>query len=59
MSDALLCRAVLEGAKLPLTKGLEHEAKLWGEGVNLEDFRIGIDNFLTKGPRSKAEFVNR
>ena len=57
--DALLCRAVLEGAKLPLTKGLEHEAKLWGEGVNLEDFRIGIDNFLTKGPRSKAEFVNR
>ncbi|MGE0709356.1 MAG: 3-hydroxyacyl-CoA dehydrogenase/enoyl-CoA hydratase family protein [Planctomycetota bacterium] len=57
--DALLCRAILEGARLPLADGLALEAKLWGEGVELEDFRIGIKNFLEKGPRSPAPFVHR
>lgn len=56
--DAVIQRAILEGAKLPLADGLALEAKLFGEVVNLEDMKIGIDNFMTKGPRSKAEFVH-
>jgi enoyl-CoA hydratase / 3-hydroxyacyl-CoA dehydrogenase len=56
--DAVVQRAILEGAKLPLGEGLALEAKLFGEIVNLKDMKIGIDNFMTKGPRSKAEFVH-
>lgn len=56
--DAVIQRAILEGAKLPLAEGLALEAKLFGEVVNLEDMKIGIQNFMTKGPRSKAEFVH-
>ena len=47
-----------EGARRSLADGLRHEAELFGEVVKLKDMRIGIENFLTKGPRSKAEFVH-
>ena len=57
--DKLMVRAILEGAKLDLRKGLELEAKLFGEVVKTEDMKIGITNFMKNGPRSKAEFVNR
>ena len=57
--DAILCRAILEGARLPLAEGLRLEAKLFGECYKTEDTRIGVENFLTKGPRSKAPFVHR
>ena len=56
--DAVICRAILEGARLPLAQGLALEAKLFGEVVKLEDMRIGIENFMTKGPRSRAEFTH-
>lgn len=54
--DGVICRAILEGARLPLSEGLALEAKLFGEVVELQDMRIGIENFMTKGPRSRAEF---
>ncbi|MBL4847674.1 MAG: 3-hydroxyacyl-CoA dehydrogenase/enoyl-CoA hydratase family protein [Planctomycetes bacterium] len=57
--DAVICRAILEGARLSLEDGLALEAKLFGEVVKLEDMKIGIENFMTKGPRSKAEFLHR
>lgn len=57
--DKLMVRAILEGAKLDLRKGLELEAKLFGEVVKTEDMKIGITNFMKNGPRSKADFVNR
>jgi hypothetical protein len=44
---------------MPLDEGLAFESKMFGECFNTEDARIGITNFLTKGARSKAEFVNR
>jgi hypothetical protein len=56
--DAVIVRAILEGAKMSLADGLEHEAQMFGEVAKLKDMRIGIENFLTKGPRSKAAFVN-
>ncbi len=56
--DALLCRAILEGARLPLAEGLRKEAELFGEVVKTRDMRIGIKNFLKNGPRKKAAFVH-
>ncbi|MEQ8764602.1 MAG: 3-hydroxyacyl-CoA dehydrogenase/enoyl-CoA hydratase family protein [Planctomycetota bacterium] len=57
--DALICRAILEGARLPLKEGLKLEAKLFGEVCGLEDMKIGVRNFIENGPRSQAPFVHR
>jgi enoyl-CoA hydratase/3-hydroxyacyl-CoA dehydrogenase len=57
--DAVLQRAILEGARLPLEEGLRLEAKLFGEVCGLEDMRIGVSTFVKKGPRAKAPFQNR
>ncbi len=56
--DKILCDTILEGAKLSLADGLKLEAKAFGEVCKLRDFRIGVENFLTNGPRSKAAFVH-
>ena len=56
--DDIVCRAILEGARMSLDDGLRHEAKLFGECCETEDMRIGVRNFIEKGPRSKAEFKN-
>ena len=57
--DAILCRAVLEGGAMALPDGLAHEARLFAEVHQTEDARIGLDNFIEKGARSKAEFMHR
>jgi len=57
--DELLCRAILEGARLPLREGLALEARLFGECCATEDMRRGMKNFFEHGPKAKAEFVNR
>ncbi len=57
--DATLQKAVREGLAMPLAEGLRFESRCFGEVCELEDKKIGIDNFLEKGPRSKAEFVHR
>jgi enoyl-CoA hydratase/3-hydroxyacyl-CoA dehydrogenase len=56
--DRVLCRAILEGAAMPLEQGLRHEAEMFGECVKLKDMRLGITTFLEKGPRAKAPFVH-
>lgn len=56
--DEILCRAILEGARMTLPKGLALEAKLFGEVVETKDAHIGLKNFLEKGARSKAAFVH-
>ncbi len=57
--DAIMQRAVLEGAALPLPDALRFEARLFGECCGLEDMRIGMANFLENGPRTPAKFVHR
>ena len=57
--DAILCRTILEGARMTLADGLRLEARRFGEVLATEDSRIGIRNFIEKGARSKAEFVHR
>ena len=57
--DTVLQKAILEGAKMSLEEGLLFESRCFGEVCGLEDMRIGLDNFIQNGPRSKASFVHR
>lgn len=57
--DAILCRAILEGCQKPLAAGLAFEAKMFGEVCETKDMRLGVDNFLTNGPRTPAPFVHQ
>lgn len=57
--DALICRAILEGCRLPLAEGLRLESELFGACCATEDMRIGVRNFADHGPRTRAEFVHR
>jgi enoyl-CoA hydratase/3-hydroxyacyl-CoA dehydrogenase len=57
--DAIMCKAIVEGAKLGLDEGLKFESKCFGEVCATEDMRIGMENFMKNGPRAKAEFVHK
>jgi enoyl-CoA hydratase/carnithine racemase len=57
--DAVLQKAILEGARMPLEEGLRFEARCFGDVCALDDMRIGLDNFVQNGPRSKAPFIHR
>jgi len=57
--DAVIQKAVLEGARLPLDEALALEVRCFGEICRLEDMRIGVSSFLANGPRAKAVFVHR
>lgn len=58
-TDALICRAILEGCRMPLEDGLRFESEMFAACCDTEDMRIGVANFLTNGPRARAVFVNR
>jgi enoyl-CoA hydratase/3-hydroxyacyl-CoA dehydrogenase len=57
--DEILCRTIIEGCRKPLQEGLHFESEMFGECVKTEDTKIGIKNFLEKGPRSPAPFVHK
>lgn len=57
--DALMCRAILEGCRLPLAEGLRVESELFAACCATEDMGIGIRNFMQNGPRASAPFVHR
>lgn len=57
--DAILCRAILDGARANLAAGLALEAECFGEVCETRDMRIGVDNFLKNGPKAKAAFEHR
>jgi enoyl-CoA hydratase/3-hydroxyacyl-CoA dehydrogenase len=57
--DEILVRAIYEGARMSLKDGLQLESRLFGECINTEDMKIGIENFMENGPRVKAEFIHR
>ena len=57
--DEILTKAILSGARLPLDEALAFESKCFGAVCGTEDMRIGVENFLKNGPRSKAAFVHR
>ncbi|MEY3014004.1 MAG: hypothetical protein RIT45_2739 [Pseudomonadota bacterium] len=57
--DAIVSDSIAGGAARTLTEGLEHELDCFERICALEDMRIGIENFVTKGPRSPAPFTHR
>jgi enoyl-CoA hydratase / 3-hydroxyacyl-CoA dehydrogenase len=57
--DDILCRAIYEGAGMSLEDGLELESRLFGECIKTQDMKIGINTFMTKGAKAKADFVNQ
>ncbi len=57
--DGLICRAVVEGCRLPLDEGLRFESQMFGACCATEDMRLGVSEFLTHGAKGKAEFVHR
>lgn len=57
--DAIVSRAILEGAKMSLADGLKHESQMFGECAKTEDMKIGMANFFKNGPRVPARFVNK
>jgi len=57
--DALVCRAIVEGCRMPLADGLRFESEMFGACCGTEDMRIGVRNFQENGTRSKAVFVHR
>ena len=56
--DEILCKAILEGARMNLNEGIAFEAKCFGEVCGTNDMRIGVENFLKNGPRSPANFTH-
>ncbi len=56
--DEILQKAILGGAKLRLKDAIPFEAKCFGEVCGTKDMRIGVDNFVKNGPKSKAAFVH-
>jgi enoyl-CoA hydratase/3-hydroxyacyl-CoA dehydrogenase len=56
--DGLLQRAILEGARMTLAKGLKLEAKIFGKCLLTKDMRIGMENFMKHGAKVNANFVH-
>jgi enoyl-CoA hydratase/3-hydroxyacyl-CoA dehydrogenase len=56
--DGLLQRAILEGARMTLEKGLKLEAEIFGECLLTKDMRIGMENFMKHGAKVNANFVH-
>jgi len=57
--DEIMQRSIIEGAKMSLEEGLRHEGRMFGECIETEDMKIGMDNFLKNGPKVDAGFKHR
>lgn len=56
--DAVLVGVAREGLAKPLSEGLSVEAAGFGACLLTRDARIGLQNFMTNGPRVPAVFIN-
>jgi enoyl-CoA hydratase/carnithine racemase len=56
--DAILCKAITEGAKKNLKDALFYETELFGEVCQTRDMKIGLDNFIKTGLKEEARFVH-
>jgi len=57
--DSILVNAIYAGANMTLAEGLDLESRSFGKCIETEDMWIGLENFMTKGAGSKAEFIHR
>ncbi len=58
-TDAILVKAIYGGAAMTLDAGLDLEARMFGECLQTEDMKIGLENFKTNGPKVKANFIHK
>ncbi len=56
--DKLAVDAIIQGGKMTLEDGLKNEAYLFGQCWTTKDSKIGLQNFVEKGAKSKAEFIH-
>lgn len=56
--DEIQQKVILDGARTTLAEGLEIEATAFGACGETKDFKIGMKNFIEKGPSHPAEFVH-
>ncbi len=57
--DSILVNAIYAGAAMSLAEGLELESRSFGQCIETEDMWIGLENFMTRGAGSKAEFIHK
>jgi enoyl-CoA hydratase/3-hydroxyacyl-CoA dehydrogenase len=57
--DEILVKAIYEGSRMNLKEGLDLESRMFGECLNTEDMKIGLENFKTNGPKAKANFIHK
>jgi enoyl-CoA hydratase/3-hydroxyacyl-CoA dehydrogenase len=57
--DEILVKAIYEGSRLNLKEGLDLESRMFGECLTTDDMKIGLENFKTNGPKSKANFIHK
>jgi len=57
--DSILVNAIYAGAGMSLAEGLELESRSFGQCIETEDMWIGLENFMTRGAGSKAEFIHK
>jgi enoyl-CoA hydratase/3-hydroxyacyl-CoA dehydrogenase len=56
--DAILVNAIYKGAQMNLAEGLDLESRSFGKCIETEDMWVGMENFRTRGPGSKAAFIH-
>ena len=56
--DSILVNAIYAGAKMSLAEGLDLESRSFGQCIETKDMWIGLENFMTRGAGSKAEFIH-
>ncbi|MBI4945931.1 MAG: 3-hydroxyacyl-CoA dehydrogenase/enoyl-CoA hydratase family protein [Bacteroidetes bacterium] len=57
--DEILVKAIYEGSRMSLKEGLDLESRMFGECLNTQDMKIGLENFKTNGPKAKANFIHK
>ena len=57
--DSILVNAIYSVAGMTLAEGLKLESRSFGKCIETEDMWIGLENFMTKGAGSKADFIHR
>ncbi|MDO8367281.1 MAG: 3-hydroxyacyl-CoA dehydrogenase/enoyl-CoA hydratase family protein [Saprospiraceae bacterium] len=57
--DEILVKSIYEGSRMSLQEGLALESKLFGNCMQTEDMKIGLENFKTNGPKTPAHFIHQ
>ncbi len=57
--DEIIVRSIYDGYRMTLHDGLALESKLFGNCMQTEDMKLGLENFKINGPKAQAHFVHR